>query len=81
MYQENSGSLGAAIGMMMWMWISIIVVLLGAQLNAEIEHQPAKEVDGWPGQASRPARRAQGRYDWSRTELTAHGSRNRRRLG
>ena len=23
--------------MMMWMWISMIVVLLGAQLNAEIE--------------------------------------------
>ena len=25
--------------MMMWMWISAIVILLGAQLNAEIEHQ------------------------------------------
>ena len=36
------GSLGAAIGMMMWMWISMIVVLLGAELNAEIEHQTAR---------------------------------------
>jgi hypothetical protein len=24
--------------MMMWMWISSIVILLGAQLNSEIEH-------------------------------------------
>jgi membrane protein len=27
--------------MMMWMWISAIVILLGRQLNAEIEHQTA----------------------------------------
>jgi membrane protein len=36
------GSLGAAIGMMTWMWISMIVVLAGAQLNAEIERQTAR---------------------------------------
>jgi membrane protein len=36
-YNVTYGSLGAAIGMMMWMWISMIVVLVGAQLNAEIE--------------------------------------------
>ena len=40
-YDVTYGSLGAAIGMMMWMWISAIVILLGAQLNAEIEHQTA----------------------------------------
>ena len=33
------GSLGAATGMMTWMWISMIVVLLGAELNAEIERK------------------------------------------
>jgi membrane protein len=43
MYDATYGSLGAAIGMMMWMWISMIVILLGAQLNAEIEHQTAKD--------------------------------------
>jgi membrane protein len=42
-YDATYGSLGAAIGMMMWMWISMIVILLGAQLNAEIEHQTAKD--------------------------------------
>jgi membrane protein len=28
---------------MMWMWLSIIVNLVGAKLNAEIEHQTARE--------------------------------------
>ena len=40
-YDATYGSLGAAIGMMMWMWMSIIVILAGAELNAEIEHQTA----------------------------------------
>jgi membrane protein len=38
-YDATYGSLGAAIGLMMWMWMSAIVVLLGAELNSEIEHQ------------------------------------------
>ena len=42
-YNVTYGSLGAAVGMMMWMWISILVVLIGAQLNAEIEHQTARD--------------------------------------
>jgi membrane protein len=42
-YDATYGSLGAAIGMMMWMWISMIVILLGARLNAEIEHQTSKD--------------------------------------
>lgn len=42
-YNATYGSLGAGIGMMMWMWISSIVVLLGAQLNSEIEHQTARD--------------------------------------
>ena len=36
-YDATYGSLGAAIGLMMWMWMSTIVVLLGAELNSEIE--------------------------------------------
>jgi membrane protein len=28
---------------MMWMWVSAIVVLIGAQLNSEIEHQTASD--------------------------------------
>jgi membrane protein len=40
-YNATYGSLGAAIGLMMWMWMSAIVVLFGAELNSEIEHQTA----------------------------------------
>jgi membrane protein len=42
-YDATYGSLGAAIGMMIWMWMSSIVVLFGAQLNSEIEHQTARD--------------------------------------
>lgn len=42
-YDETYGSLGAAIGFMTWIWISSIVVLLGAELNAELEHQTAMD--------------------------------------
>src|SRR5947208_13145651 len=42
-YNKTYGSLGAIIGFMTWMWLSIIVVLIGAKLNAEMEHQTARE--------------------------------------
>jgi membrane protein len=42
-YDATYGSLGAAIGLMMWMWISSIVILFGAELNSEIEHQTARD--------------------------------------
>jgi membrane protein len=38
-YNKTYGSLGAVVGFMTWMWISIMVVLVGAKLNAELEHQ------------------------------------------
>jgi membrane protein len=40
-YAATYGSLGAVVGLMMWMWVSALVVLLGAELNSEIEHQTA----------------------------------------
>jgi membrane protein len=42
-YNATYGSLGAGIGMMMWMWVSSIVILFGAELNSEIEHQTARD--------------------------------------
>ncbi|MGZ6244118.1 MAG: YihY/virulence factor BrkB family protein, partial [Candidatus Binataceae bacterium] len=42
-YNATYGSLGAVIGLMMWMWISTSVVLIGAELNSEIEHQTARD--------------------------------------
>ena len=40
-YDATYGALGAVIGLMMWMWLSVMVVLIGATLNAESEHQTA----------------------------------------
>ncbi|MCJ2123877.1 YihY/virulence factor BrkB family protein [Methylobacterium sp. J-077] len=42
-YNKTYGSLGAAIGFMTWIWISTMIVLAGAQLNAEMEHQTAED--------------------------------------
>jgi len=42
-YDVTYGSFGAGIGLMIWLWISSIIVLLGAQLNAELEHQTARD--------------------------------------
>jgi membrane protein len=42
-YNETYGSLGAIIGFMTWLWLSNIVILVGAKLNAETEHQTARD--------------------------------------
>ena len=47
-YNQTYGSLGAAIGFMTWIWISAIVVLVGAELNAEMEHQTARDTTASP---------------------------------
>ena len=38
-YNKTYGALGAAVGFMTWMWISGIIVLIGAELNAQIERR------------------------------------------
>ncbi len=40
-FNSTYGSLGAVMGTMMWMWMSSIAILFGAELNSEIEHQTA----------------------------------------
>jgi membrane protein len=54
-YNATYGSLGAAIGLMMWMWMSATVVLFGAELNSEIERQTTAGGGRFPlpGQPSR----------------------------
>jgi membrane protein len=42
-FNETYGSLGAVIGFMTWLWISAIVILLGAEIDAEAEHQTAQD--------------------------------------
>ncbi len=42
-YNKTYGSLGAVVGFMTWIWISSIVVLMGAELNAELEQQTNRD--------------------------------------
>ncbi len=42
-YNKTYGSLGAAVGFMTWIWISAMVVLIGAEMDAEMEHQTARD--------------------------------------
>jgi membrane protein len=41
-FNQTYGSLGAVIGFMTWLWISAIAILLGAELDAEMEHRTGR---------------------------------------
>ncbi len=41
-YEATYGSLGGIIVMLLWMWISSLVLLVGAEVNAVIEHKSAE---------------------------------------
>jgi len=59
-YDATYGSLGAAIGLMIWMWMSTIVVLLGAELNSEFEHPTATGGTAGAGRCASAVSRAAG---------------------
>ncbi|WEX09744.1 YihY/virulence factor BrkB family protein [Chelativorans sp. AA-79] len=42
-YNATYGSLGAVIGLMMWIWISVAILIIGAEIDAEIEHQTTRD--------------------------------------
>ncbi|OJU05864.1 MAG: ribonuclease [Rhizobium sp. 63-7] len=42
-YNATYGTLGALIGFMVWTWISVVIVIVGAEVNAELEHQTARD--------------------------------------
>jgi membrane protein len=42
-YNETYGSLGAVVVLLMWFWLSAFIVLLGAELNSEMEHQTERD--------------------------------------
>jgi membrane protein len=45
-YNATYGSLGAVIGFMVWLWLSTIVILLGAEVDAELERRSDQEPVG-----------------------------------
>ncbi|WP_179213885.1 YihY/virulence factor BrkB family protein [Rhizobium sullae] len=42
-YNATYGAMGALIGFMLWIWVSTIIIIVGAELNAELEHQTARD--------------------------------------
>jgi membrane protein len=42
-YNETYGALAAVMILLLWLWISAFIVLLGAELNAEMEHQTERD--------------------------------------
>jgi membrane protein len=42
-YDKSFGSLGAVVVLLTWLYLSAYVVLIGACLNAEMEHQTARD--------------------------------------
>jgi membrane protein len=42
-YNETYGALGGVIILLTWLWLSAFIVLLGAELNSEMEHQTKKD--------------------------------------
>ena len=47
-YNRIYGSLGAGVGFMTWIWLSVVVVLVGAELDAEMERQTAIDTTQGP---------------------------------
>jgi membrane protein len=47
-YNETYGSMGAIVILMLWFWITAFVFILGAALNAEMEHQTRRDTTHSP---------------------------------
>jgi membrane protein len=42
-FNATYGSLGTIIGFLIWVWLTMTLLLVGAELNSEIEHQTARD--------------------------------------
>lgn len=47
-YNESFGALAGVVVLLMWLWISAFIVLLGAEINAEVEAQTAYDTTVGP---------------------------------
>lgn len=42
-YNATYGALGALIGFLIWTWLSVAILIVGAETNAELEHQTTRD--------------------------------------
>src|SRR5690606_27742432 len=47
-YDKTYGSMGVIVVLMMWLYLSTFVILVGGELNAEMEHQTGKDTTTGP---------------------------------
>jgi membrane protein len=47
-YNKTYGSVGAIVALLMWFYLTAYVVLMGAELNSEMEHQTARDTTRGP---------------------------------
>ncbi len=47
-YNETYGAIAGVIVLMLWLYLTCYLVLLGAEINAESEHQTAKDTTQGP---------------------------------
>ncbi len=47
-YDKTYGSLAGVVVLLLWLWLSIIAVLLGAEINAEAEKQTVRDTTAGP---------------------------------
>lgn len=48
-YNKTYGAIGAFIGLLIWMWLSATILLVGAEVNAEAERQTDRDTtEGTP---------------------------------
>jgi membrane protein len=50
-YNETYGTLGAVVILLMWFYLTAYIVLIGAELNAEMEHQTVRDTTDPPEEA------------------------------
>jgi membrane protein len=66
-YNKTYGSLGAVVVLLMWLWLSAFAVLLGGELNAEMERQTARDT------TERPAKPLGRRGAYAADTVAPHG--------
>ncbi|MCA1366740.1 YihY/virulence factor BrkB family protein [Bradyrhizobium sp. BRP14] len=47
-YNATYGAMGTLIGFMLWIWVSTMIIIVGAELNAELERQTARDTTTGP---------------------------------